>query len=111
MKRAPQCDTLRGWCGALKMVVCYFEKGGLVLKRGWCGTLKRVVCYFEEGGGFIHRKTHIHHKLTDRRINNMDYTLPCGYQTKCALGLLHRHSPRINLRLVIVILIYFINTR
>ena len=34
----------------LKMVVWYFEEGGVVLSRGWCGTLKRVALYFEDGG-------------------------------------------------------------
>ena len=37
------------WCGTLKMVVWYFEEGGVVVLRGWYGTLERVVWYFEEG--------------------------------------------------------------
>ena len=35
---------LRGWCGTLKRVMWYFEDGGVVY------VLKMVVCDFEEGG-------------------------------------------------------------
>ena len=38
----------RGLYVTLKMIVWYFEEGGMLLWRGWCGTLKSVVWYFEE---------------------------------------------------------------
>ena len=40
----------RKWCGTLQRVVWYFEEGGVVLWRGWCSTLKMVVWYSEENG-------------------------------------------------------------